>query len=80
MFPGITCPLSKPQMLPDEDKASFECHNNALVHVFRKSNPNMTIVTSFMDVSFAMRWGGIHGNLNVIDFSFFKFVLNIISN
>ena len=61
-FPGITCPLSKPQIPPGEDKASFEHHNNALVLEFRKSNPNMTVVNSLMDASFAMRWEDIHEN------------------
>ena len=59
-FPGKTCPLSKPQIPPGEDKAPFERHNNALLLEFRKSNPNMTVVNCLTDAPLAMRWKDIH--------------------
>lgn len=65
--PGVTCSLSKPQVPPGEDKASFDRHNNALVIEFRKSVPNMTVVNSLMDASFAMRWADIHDNPCPVD-------------
>uniref|UniRef100_A0A1X7V5Y0 Uncharacterized protein n=1 Tax=Amphimedon queenslandica TaxID=400682 RepID=A0A1X7V5Y0_AMPQE len=52
--PGVTCALSKPQLPPGKDKASFDRHNNALVIDYRKFVPNMTVVNSLMDASFAM--------------------------
>ena len=59
-FPGKTCPLSKPQIPPGEDKAPFERHNNALLLEFRKSNPNMIVVNCLTDAPLAMRWKDTH--------------------
>ena len=65
--PGITCPITSPQIPRGEDKTSFNRHNNVLKAEWKKKSHNQSLVDELMEQSFAMCWDDLHSESHDLD-------------
>lgn len=64
--PGLDSILKPPEIPPGEDETSFKRHNKVLQMEYKKSKPNMAVVTSLMERTYAFRRADILANPSVI--------------
>ena len=53
--PAIESLMEAPPILPGEDHTSFKWHNQVLLSESKKAKPNMQVVNSLMERSYAFR-------------------------
>ena len=53
--PPLQSLMETPPVPPGEDQASFRRHNHVLLAESKKARPNMQVVTSLMEVTYALR-------------------------
>lgn len=77
--PGLDSILKPPEIPPGEDETLFKCHNKVLQMEYKKSKPNMAVVTSLMERTYAFRRADILANPSVITeiLSKYPFLLNV---